>query len=76
MVDVEPRSDGEEVSRLVSGGENVIRVILSASGIQEKASAVRIERSKKINKRGLANKQNGSRHKISFHDVNFRHLTL
>ena len=51
MVDVEPRGDGEEVSRLVSRGENVVGVVLSASRIQEKASAVRIVRNKKLIRR-------------------------
>ena len=40
VVDVEPRRDGEEVSRLVSRGENVVRVFLSASRIKEESSAV------------------------------------
>ena len=39
VVDVEPRHDGEEVSRLVSRGENVVRVFLSASRIKEESSA-------------------------------------
>ena len=40
VVDVEPRCDGEEVSRLVSRGENVVRVFMSASRIKEESSAV------------------------------------
>ena len=40
VVDIEPRRDGEEVSRLVSRGENVIRVFLSASRVKEESSAV------------------------------------
>ena len=40
VVDVEPRCDGEEVSRLVSRGENVVGVFLSASRVKEESSAV------------------------------------
>ena len=47
VVDVEPRRDGEEVSRLVSRGENVVRVFLSASRVKEESSAVLIMRRNK-----------------------------
>ena len=40
VVDVEPRGDGEEVSWLVSRGENVVSVLLTASWVQKKTSAV------------------------------------
>ena len=40
VVNVEPRRDGEEVSRLVSWGENVVGVFMSTSRIKEESSAV------------------------------------
>ena len=43
VVDVESRRDGEEVSWLVPRGENVVRVLLTASRIQKKTGAVVIE---------------------------------
>ena len=55
VVDVESRSDGEEISWLVSWGEDIVRVVMSASWIQEKTSATEKRRNKE---RELSNMHN------------------
>jgi hypothetical protein len=51
VVDVEPRRDGEEVSWLVSRGENVIGVLVSASRVKEETSAALFMRGETRNMR-------------------------